>query len=123
MSSETPAASHIQLTEDERILHRLGYAQELMRAMSAFRNFAISFTIISILAGCLTSYYLAFQWGGPVAVTWGWVVVGIVDDVRRALDGRDRLDVSDRGRPLLLVVEARQRRTGVGSPAGSTSSG
>ena len=45
--------------------------------MGAFRNFAISFTIISILAGCLTSYYIAFQWGGPVAVTWGWVVVGI----------------------------------------------
>ena len=44
--------------------------------MGAFRNFAISFTIISILAGCLTSYYLAFQWGGPVAVTWGWVIVG-----------------------------------------------
>ena len=45
--------------------------------MGVFRNFAISFTIISILAGCLTSYYLAFQWGGPVAVTWGWVVVGV----------------------------------------------
>jgi amino acid transporter len=44
--------------------------------MSAFRNFAISFTIISVLAGCLTSFYLAFQWGGPVAVTWGWVIVG-----------------------------------------------
>ena len=44
--------------------------------MSAFQNFAISFTIISILAGCLTSYYLAFQWGGPVAVTWGWLIVG-----------------------------------------------
>ena len=76
MSSEAPAASQTHLTEDEKILHKLGYAQELFRAMSAFRNFAISFTIISILAGCLTSYYLAFQWGGPVAVTWGWVIVG-----------------------------------------------
>src|SRR5690348_18131679 len=53
----------IHLTDDERLLHRLGYKQELFRAMDAFRNFAISFTIISILAGCLTSYYLAFQWG------------------------------------------------------------
>ena len=67
----------VHLTEDEKILHRLGYAQELFRAMGAFRNFAISFTIISILAGCLTSYYLAFQWGGPVAVTWGWIIVGV----------------------------------------------
>ena len=44
--------------------------------MGVFQNFAISFTIISILAGCLTSYYIAFQWGGPVAVTWGWLIVG-----------------------------------------------
>jgi len=76
--SDTPVAAPIPIhtSEDEQILHRLGYAQELFRAMSAFRNFAISFTIISILAGCLTSYYIAFQWGGPVSVTWGWIVVG-----------------------------------------------
>jgi amino acid transporter len=75
MSSNAPVAEQ-HLSEDERLLHRLGYAQELFRAMSAFKNFSISFTIISILAGCLTSFFLAFQWGGPVAVTWGWVVVG-----------------------------------------------
>ncbi|MCO1655744.1 amino acid permease [Pseudonocardia sp. S2-4] len=44
--------------------------------MGGFSNFAISFTIISILAGCLTSYYIAFNNGGPVAVTWGWLLVG-----------------------------------------------
>jgi amino acid transporter len=77
MSGEAPAPSGARITEDERTLHRLGYAQELFRAMGVFRNFAISFTIISILAGCLTSYYLAFQWGGPVAVTWGWIIVGV----------------------------------------------
>ena len=38
-------------TSDEQILHKLGYAQELFRAMGGFQNFAISFTIISILAG------------------------------------------------------------------------
>ena len=77
MSSQAPAGGGPHLTEDEKLLHHLGYAQELFRAMSAFRNFAISFTIISVLAGCLTSYYLAFQWGGPVAVTWGWLIVGL----------------------------------------------
>src|SRR4051795_3235694 len=76
MSMQEPAERPADLGEDETLLHRLGYAQELFRAMSAFRNFAISFTIISILAGCLTSFYLAFQWGGPVAVTWGWVIDG-----------------------------------------------
>jgi amino acid transporter len=62
--------------EDERALHKLGYAQVLYREMGGFSNFAISFTIISILAGCLTSYYIAFLDGGPVAVTWGWLLVG-----------------------------------------------
>ena len=61
---------------DEALLHRLGYAQVLYREMGGFSNFAISFTIISILAGCLTSYYIAFNFGGPVAITWGWLIVG-----------------------------------------------
>ena len=65
-----------ELNADEQLLHKLGYAQELYRAMGGFGNFAISFTIISILAGCLTSYFIAFQNGGPVAVTWGWLLVG-----------------------------------------------
>src|SRR5262245_54059786 len=76
MSSEPPAAGAAHISEDERILHRLGYAQELFRAMGGFQNFAISFTIISILAGCLTSYYIAFESGGPIAVTWGWLFIG-----------------------------------------------
>jgi amino acid transporter len=65
-------------SEDEKLLHKLGYAQELFRAQGGFRNFAISFTIISILAGCLTSYTIAFEHGGPIAVTWGWLLVGLM---------------------------------------------
>ncbi len=62
--------------EDERLLLSLGYRQVLHRSMSRFSSFAISFTIVSILTGCLTSYYLAFNYGGPVAITWGWLLVG-----------------------------------------------
>jgi amino acid transporter len=62
--------------DDARTLHRLGYAQVLYREMGGFSNFAISFTIISILAGCLTSYFIGFNDGGPVAVVWGWLLVG-----------------------------------------------
>ena len=74
MSSQAPGAP--ALDEDAQQLHKLGYAQVLYREMGGFSNFAISFTIISILAGCLTSYYIAFQYGGPVAITWGWLIVG-----------------------------------------------
>ncbi len=77
----TGQAPGYHTSEDEHTLHRLGYAQELFRAMGGFRNFAISFTIISILAGCLTSYFVAFERGGPVAVTWGWLLIGLMSTI------------------------------------------
>jgi amino acid transporter len=49
--------------------------------MGGFQNFAISFTIISILAGCLTSYFIAFNNGGPIAISWGWLLVGIMSTI------------------------------------------
>jgi len=79
--SSGPADSGYHTSEDEQLLHRLGYAQELFRAMGGFRNFAISFTIISILAGCLTSYWVAFERGGPVAITYGWLLVGLMSTI------------------------------------------
>ncbi len=74
--SSAPRADDPRHLDDEGQLHRLGYAQEIFRSMGGFQNFAISFTIISILAGCLTSYYIAFNQGGPVAIKWGWLLVG-----------------------------------------------
>ena len=65
-------------SDDERRLHELGYAQELRRRMSGFSNFAVSFTIISILSGCLTLFYFGMQIGGPAIIVWGWPIVGIM---------------------------------------------
>jgi amino acid transporter len=62
---------------DERRLAELGYKQDLHRAWSAFSNFAISFTIISVLAGCFTTYGQAWNNGGPVAISWGWPLISI----------------------------------------------
>jgi amino acid transporter len=76
-----PPAGPRQHESDEQILHKLGYAQELFRGMGGFQNFAISFTIISILAGCLTSYFVGFERGGPVAVIWGWLLVGLFSTI------------------------------------------
>ncbi len=63
--------------DDETMLAALGYKQELHRGMSGFNNFAVSFSIISILAGCITTYYLAMDAGGPIAISIGWPVVGV----------------------------------------------
>ncbi len=71
-------AAPAPLSSDEETLHRLGYAQELMRRMSGFSNFAVSFTIISILSGCLTLYYFGMDEGGPAVIVWGWPIVGIM---------------------------------------------
>ena len=65
------------LDHDAAELAKLGYKQELHRGMGAFSNFAISFSIISILAGCITSYSIALGSGGPSAITIGWPLVGI----------------------------------------------
>jgi len=54
----------------------MGYAQELNRKLGWFSNFAISFSIISILAGGMTSYWLGMATGGPRVITLGWIIVG-----------------------------------------------
>ena len=73
-----PVPGQQLLSDDERRLHQLGYAQELRRNMSGFSNFAVSFTIISILSGCLTLYGFGMNTGGPVLIVWGWPIVGVL---------------------------------------------
>ncbi|HWE68338.1 MAG TPA: amino acid permease [Acidimicrobiales bacterium] len=63
---------------DRLKLHEMGYAQELRRRMGGFSNFAVSFTIISILSGCLTLYGFGMSTGGPVVMTLGWPIVGLL---------------------------------------------
>jgi amino acid permease (GABA permease) len=63
-------------TSDEERLAQLGYRQELRRKLSGFSNFAVSFSIISILAGAITSYGIAMTAGGPLSITLGWLAVG-----------------------------------------------
>ncbi|HUW88098.1 MAG TPA: amino acid permease [Candidatus Paceibacterota bacterium] len=61
--------------DDERRLAELGYKQELNRSWSSFSNFAISFSIISILAGCFTTFAQGWNNGGPIAISIGWPLI------------------------------------------------
>src|SRR6185295_8955997 len=63
------------LDDDERRLAELGYRQDLARSWTAFNNFAISFSIISILSGCFTTFGQAWMNGGPIAISLGWPLV------------------------------------------------
>ncbi len=63
---------------DAKDLQRFGYAQELFRSMGGFSNFAISFSIISIITGIATQYDYGLAMGGPAEMSIGWPLVSIL---------------------------------------------
>ena len=77
MPDSHESASIAELTEDEKHLAKLGYSQDLNRSWSGFSNFAISFSIISILAGCFTNYGAGFNNGGPISISWSWPILSV----------------------------------------------
>jgi len=52
----------------------MGYSQELSRRMGVFQNFAISFSIICILAGGIGAYTVALGAAGGASIGIGWIV-------------------------------------------------
>jgi amino acid transporter len=63
------------IAEDERTLRSLGYKQELLRRMGGFSNYAISMSIICILAGGVTSFHQGLSSVGGAAIGLGWPLV------------------------------------------------
>ncbi|MGQ0442943.1 MAG: amino acid permease [Methylophilaceae bacterium] len=62
---------------DAQNLKSMGYEQELHRHMGGFSNFAISFSIICILAGGISAFPQALGAGGGASVGIGWPVGGL----------------------------------------------
>jgi amino acid transporter len=77
LSVSKRSAKEELIAQDMKRLHGLGYAQELFRAMGGFSNFAISFTIISILSGCVTLFYLIPSTSGFAAASIGWPLITV----------------------------------------------
>ena len=73
----TQSAREDVIQQDVRDLHSLGYAQELFRSMGGFSNFAISFSIISILTGAVILYDYGLAWAGTAASLIGWPLVTV----------------------------------------------
>jgi amino acid transporter len=65
---------HKSADEDTKILHSMGYAQELSRNMKGFQNFAISFSIICILSGGINSLGQGISGVGGAAIGIGWLL-------------------------------------------------
>ncbi len=72
---DQPLAAPSVASQDEQLLNKLGYKQELARRMNGFSNFAISLSIICILAGCVTSFQVGFCSVGGAAIGIGWPLV------------------------------------------------
>jgi len=100
--STPPRARQQIIAEDVRDLHRLGYAQQLYREMGGFSNFAISFSIISVLHRCDSALRVrpAVCRAGD---QYGRLAAGeCLRAVRRRVDGGVGLGVSDRRRFVFL---------------------
>src|SRR5437588_3740871 len=67
-----------QRERDAQDLRALGYAQQLLRDMGGFSNFALSFSIISILTGAVTLYGHGLRFGGPLVMSLGWPLVTLL---------------------------------------------
>jgi amino acid transporter len=78
MEADRMADTGQVVDRDAERLAELGYKQELQRAWSGFSNFAISFTIISVLAGTFTTFGQAWNAGGPLAISIGWPIISIL---------------------------------------------
>src|SRR5919108_3704032 len=65
------------IAQDERDLARLGYTQQLFREMGRFSNFAISFSIISVLTGAVLLFGYGLKPAGPIVNPAGWPLVSL----------------------------------------------
>ncbi len=74
MSPPPEVTAPATLEQDAHVLHQMGYSQELARSMKGFSNFAISFSIICILAGGITSFQMGLSTTGGFGIGVGWIV-------------------------------------------------
>ncbi|KAF8781226.1 hypothetical protein HU200_000696 [Digitaria exilis] len=76
-SPELPVADTAMADPDRARLRQLGYKQELKRGLSVLSNFALSFSLISVMMGVTITYNTGLRYGGPVSMTLGWLVVSV----------------------------------------------
>lgn len=77
MASSKEKSREDLIRQDMQDLHKMGYAQQLFREMGGFSNFAISFSIISILTGAILLFGFGLRFAGPIINTVGWPLVSV----------------------------------------------
>ena len=82
------SATDDQSSQDAKVLHEMGYSQELRRRMSVFSNFAISFSIICIIAGGITSLQTGLSAAGGASIGLGWPIACLLSMIVAASMGQ-----------------------------------
>ncbi len=108
---DSPAESTPGSNSDDALLAKLGYTQELSRRMGGFSNYAVSLSIICILAGGVTSFSQGFCGAGGAAIGWVGACVPVLARGGRH-DGSGGIGVSNRGGPVPLGGDSRGRGWG-----------
>lgn len=80
-------------TSDDDVLAELGIKPELSRRVGPFGNFAISFSVICILAGGMSLFGYGMGHGGPMVMLGSWSLIGFMT----LLVGRPGVPVRGRG--------------------------
>ncbi|MDB6036847.1 MAG: amino acid transporter [Verrucomicrobiales bacterium] len=75
--SPTARTREEQIAQDELDLRRLGYGQQLFREMGGFSNFAVSFSIITVLTGAVLLFGYGLKFSGPIINSVGWPIVSL----------------------------------------------
>lgn len=75
----TNVASDYQKEEDAdvRLLHEMGYTQELYRGFSPLMSFAFCFTAVNVLTSISLGFTFALNTGGSGVAIWSWVIGSI----------------------------------------------
>ena len=73
--------SNTTMDEDDRLLAKMGYKQELHRGVNAFMNFSFCFTAVAVVSGCSLLFPFGLATGGPVIMIWGWIIGSVFSTI------------------------------------------
>ncbi|KAF7366997.1 APC amino acid permease [Mycena sanguinolenta] len=64
------------LNSDDARLAELGYKQEFKRHFTLWETFGLSFSMVTVVPGIASVFFISVSNGGPVSMIWGWLTAG-----------------------------------------------
>lgn len=67
--------------DDERLLARIGYRQELRREFTRWSTVSYAISILGVLGSQPATYGIPISLGGPATAVWAWFIGSIMSFV------------------------------------------